>query len=337
MSPRSARLRHCMNATWLATCLVASVLVGAQAPPVVTRMAPDASPTPVAITAKSVVLNPEDANQRAIGRFAYAGGVDLIVEGRFGGLSDLAVLPDLRMMSVTDEGHLVEARLVLDGDRLAGITGFHMRPLVGLDGAPLPDKTLSDAEGLAVFPNGDRLVSFERNHRIWRYPADGSVPVPVPTPPTQDFPLNGGMEALTAAPPLGNGAYLAGSETGTVWLCALQGRCRETALGAQVPAGFGLTGIAVSPDGDVIGLATRLYDPARGVRVIIRLMGRDALDRRDATPLDELVLDAPLTRDNVEGISLVRGPAGATRLYLLTDNNFSDTQHTYLLAFDWKR
>ncbi len=36
-------------------------------------------------------------------------------------------------------------------------------------GARLTD-TEADAEGLDILPDGDRLVSFERNHRLWLYP-----------------------------------------------------------------------------------------------------------------------------------------------------------------------
>jgi hypothetical protein len=61
-----------------------------------------------------------------------------------------------------------------------------------------------------------------------------------------------------------------------------------------------------------------------------------ALESREAAQLDELVLKDPLTRDNFEGVALVAGAAaGALRIYLLSDNNYSEAQRTYLLAFDW--
>jgi hypothetical protein len=239
---------------------------------------------------------------------------------------------------------MLEMRLVLDASgRLSGIADFHRSPLTGLDGLPLTDKTWADAEGVAVLPNGDRLVSFERQHRIWRYPAAGGRPVAVPAPPTaSSLPLNAGLEALavlhgTTSSSAG-ASYLAGSEGGVVWLCAMAADCRPTALGSRVPKGFGLTAIAVSPDGQTLALLSRLYEPERGVRVILRLVGREAIDSAEAPQLDELVLDEPLTRDNFEGLAILNGRTrGALRLYLLSDNNFSATQRTYLLAFDWMR
>ena len=44
-------------------------------------------------------------------------------------------------------------------------------------------------------------------------------------------------------------------------------------------------------------------------------------------------LKHPGTVDNFEGIAAVATPTG-TRLYLLSDDNFSETQRTLLLAFD---
>ncbi len=299
---------------------------------------------PVAITAIAVGLNPSDSSHDRVSRFVYAGGVAIDAPGRFGGLSDLDVLPDGRAVLVADEGQMLDMRIVLDASgRLSSITDLRRSPLTGFDGRPLTDKVWADAEGVAVLADGDRLVSFERQHRIWRYPAAGGPPVAVPAPAAAaSLPSNAGLEALAVLPAATSsaaaGSYLVGSEGGVVWLCELAGACRETALGSRVPEGFALTGIAVSPDGGTLALLTRAFDEERGVRVRVRLAGREAIDSADAPQLDELVLDEPLTRDNFEGLAIVNGRApGTLRLYLLSDNNFSAAQRTYLLAFDWMR
>ena len=50
---------------------------------------------------------------------------------------------------------------------------------------------------------------------------------------------------------------------------------------------------------------------------------------------DELaLLTPPLPVDNFEAISAVRMANGVTRLYILSDNNFSSRQRTLLYAFD---
>ena len=53
--------------------------------------------------------------------------------------------------------------------------------------------------------------------------------------------------------------------------------------------------------------------------------------------IDELTIMAPLTRDNFEGVSVVTRPAGVYRFYLISDDNFTQAQHTYLMAFDWQQ
>jgi hypothetical protein len=296
--------------------------------------------TRVDVRVTAVPLNSDAPGQRSAGRFVYAGGLELAAEAmlRFGGLSDLDVSGDGRLLSVTDEGQLVEARIVLDAaGNLTGLADASMTPLVDEKGLALRDKSEADAEGITVLPNGDRLVSFERRHRVWRYPAGGAPPVPAPAPAAAAaMPLNGGMEALSAFPAAGAGTYLVGGEGGMVWLCDLAGACRETALGSRVPSGYGLTAVAVSPDGQTLALVSRAFDPVQGVRAIVRLLARGALTQPDAgLLLDELALVAPLTRDNFEGVALVSRDAGL-RLYLLSDNNYSAAQHTYLLAFDWR-
>ena len=326
---------HCYGSAWvLAVTLSTAACLAAQSA--------STPATAVAVTATPVPLNPSNPSQQSVGRFVYAGGVALEAAPavRFGGLSDIDVTSDGRMFSVNDEGRLIEARLVLDKQgRLTGVTDVRMSQLVGLDGQPLVEKVVADAEGLAILPSGDRLVSFERQHRIWRYPPDGRLPVPAPEPDAAaGFPLNAGLEALAALPAAAPGSYLAGSEGGVVWLCTFVGACQDTQLGSRVLKDFGLTAIAASPDGQTIALVNRAFDEQRGVRVTVRLVGRGAIDSASAPLLDELVLIDPLTRDNFEGIAIVNGSQpGVLRLYLLSDNNFSASQHTYLLAFDWKR
>jgi hypothetical protein len=52
--------------------------------------------------------------------------------------------------------------------------------------------------------------------------------------------------------------------------------------------------------------------------------------------IDELQIMAPMTRDNFESVAVVARDGGVVRFYLLSDDNFARTQHTYLMAFDWK-
>jgi len=268
--------------------------------------------------------------------FTYAGGIAISdpVTNRTRGLSDLRVTPDGRMVAVSDFGDLVEARLVFDAaERLTGLTDGKAWPLIRPDGQPVQGKSEADAEGLAILANGDRLVSFERDHRIWRYPAAGGPPTAAPKPGNL-FSENEGLEGLTEYPAGGPDAYLAGSEEGEVWLCRLSAACQAFTVLNGPELEFGLTALAAFPDGSVVAVH-RAFDPVRGARIVVSIYGAAALKARTPQPMARMTLQGALTRDNLEGVALITSPTGRPRLLLLSDDNASASQRTLLLMFDW--
>lgn len=290
---------------------------------------PVAAGTSIAVKAVSVPLNPEAPGQTAIGGFAYAGGLELssTETSRFHGLSDLVVDAEGRLTAISDEGDLIEGQLVFEGDRLTGLSDVTLRPLSGLDGQPLPSKEMSDAEGLAILANGDMLVSFERQARVWLYPADGGPPRSAPGP-AAEFPLNGGLEALAPDPERGADAYVVGGEeSGETWTCRIATTCTP---GATVTKGaeFGLVAMRRLP-GDQSAYLLRAWDPLRGSRIVLSLTGAGGERAR-------MEMAKPLTVDNFEGVDFVPRPGGGYRVYILSDDNFSASQRTLLLAFDWR-
>ena len=48
----------------------------------------------------------------------------------------------------------------------------------------------------------------------------------------------------------------------------------------------------------------------------------------------EAKLKKPLPVDNYEGIAIGKAPSGQTRIWLISDDNFSNSQRTQLLALD---
>jgi hypothetical protein len=294
--------------------------------------------TPVPLTAASPP--PAHLAAGAIGRFVYAGGIAISSPDttRLHGLSDLKFGPDGGLVALSDDGDLFEARLVLDETgRLVGLEGGKLSPLKGQDGQPLQGKDQADAEGLAFLPNGDRLVSFERNHRILLYPRqpDGTYGVPrLVNRPATTFPDNEGMEALTAYPIAGPDAYLVGGEEGEVWLCKLSAPC--VSLAPQSPPDFtwGLTGFAAF-EGQAVAALYRAVDPVRGWRGQVRFIVDPRAPAAKQALAATLTLDGAVTRDNFEGIALSRSPSGATRIYILSDDNDMSFERTLLMAFDW--
>lgn len=282
-----------------------------------------------------VPLDSQDPGRTSVGSFVYAGGIEIRDRGNTAifELSDLRVLSGNRLVAVSDDGNFFEARLVLDeAGRLTGLTDARLSPLLDTQGRELGDE-LADAEGLDVLPNGDRLVSFERDHRVWLYPADGSAPHAV-AQPESTLPANEGMEALSLYPAAGSDAYLVGGEGGTIWMCHLSAQCTETPYGSLVPSGFGLTALAAYGNEGAFAMLARSYNPQEGVRIVVRLIGTQGTP--GGRVLDEMAMAPPFTVDNFEGVAVLPRPSGGIRLYLLADDNGSAAQHTYLLAFDWQ-
>jgi hypothetical protein len=312
---------------WLAAGMAAASIAGATTTP--GTQAPEAG-NAIRVDTVAVPLNPKDPSQTSIGDFRYAGGLALSSDQttRLHGLSDVVVADRERLTAIGDEGVLFEARLILDeADRLVDLTDTRLTLLVGEDGRPLPDKAEADAEGLAQLPGGDRLVSFERHHRILRYPADGSAPRRVASPSSAAFPANGGMEAITADAEAGPDAYAVGLEsTGQTWTCRLAGPCVPGPTFGD-DAAFGLVAMRRLP-GRQTAYLQRAYDEVRGSRIALTIL-------RAATPVARMDLARPLTVDNFEGLAAATRPDGAIRFYLISDDNGSATQRTLLLAFDW--
>jgi hypothetical protein len=284
----------------------------------------------IRIDAVPVPLNPKDPSATAIGDFLYAGGLLLSSKqtDRFREISDIVVTGQDRLIAVGDGGIVFNARLVFDAaQRLTGIADASWAPLVGEDGKPLAGQSRIDAEGLAILANGDRLVSFERDHRIWLYPTVGTMPRSVPSP-AANLPSNFGMEAIAADPTVAPDAYVVGEEmTGKTWTCRLTMACVE-GITVEKPGEFGL--VAMNRLGkDTMAYLLRAYDPLRGVRIMLRIV-------RSTSVMAQMDMALPLTVDNFEGLASVPSPNGSTRFYLMSDDNGSSTQRTLILAFDWK-
>ena len=209
-----------------------------------------------------------------------------------------------------------------------GLTDARLTLLTGEDGKPLSGKADADAEGLALLPGGDRLVSFERRARIWLYPAAGGPPRPVAMPGVS-FPLNGGMEALAADPEAGADAYVVGAEvSGDTWTCHLLSTPCVKGPTVDKPEEFGLVAIKRLPGMQTVYLL-RAFDAARGNRSSLQIFrSTKMVARMDMAP--------PMTVDNFEGLAAVPRPDGGVRFYLISDDNGRAPQRTLLLAFDWR-
>lgn len=317
----------------------------------------DDLPRPLSIAAEPVHFSRNNPGVLDSGRLHFRGGFRLSSsDSDFGGLSALVVAVDgLSFVAVSDQAHWVTGSLAYDtAGNLSDVAGDTIAPLLDREGSALAGKG-GDAEGLASADEADPLsvlfVSFEGQHRVWRYNfgRDGVLARPSPVDLPADAvaaPLNSGIEGLTR---LNDGRLLAMSERYE----NTRGEYRAWVLSTATPpapprplfvrpvAPFSITDARLLPAGDLLTLERR-FDPVNGVGMEMRRFAagdlQRAIDESPAFVLDGSVvanLDASWEIDNMEGLSVRRGPRGETLLYVLSDDNFQHTlQSTLLLMFE---
>ena len=308
--------------------------------------APTAADAPEQWRAVEVTAAPVDIGAATVGRLRFRGGVALTSERRvFGGLSGLEVLDDGRLLAVSDNGVWFDARLELDeAGRLIGVSNVRFAMMRDERGVEFPSKATGDSEALTQLPDGRFAVSFEQTHliRIYDLNRDGPFGAAQMGPRLEGaarLPHNVGLEALAAT---AEGALLVGAEGGEaettpLWSAPLDAAAPVAVrIGYPPRNGFSLTSLDRLPDGGFVALE-RFYAPVIGARARITRFPEASLNARgEALPeVEELALLAPpLLIDNFEGVAAVRAPGGGTRIYIVSDDNYSTRQRTLLYAFD---
>jgi hypothetical protein len=304
----------------------------------------------VALTASPIALDPDHPDRTTAGRLTYRGGLVLQSDdARFGGWSDLRVSADgSHMLALSDHGFWLTASLGYDKGRLAGAADARLGPLIDMSGARVLGPE-SDSEGMAVRPDGAIYISFERDHRIWLYPAaEPPFSIPprrIPTPARlATAPYNGGIEALAW---LSGGSLLAlveelrdkGENVG--WIGDASGTAWHELHYRNGGPHFAPTGLTELPPGapnagDVLVLERKFTMFSGRAARIVRLPRASIRPGADLTGEELARLATPLNVDNFEGISAIPGPDGTARLYIISDDNYTFLQRTLLFMFEMK-
>ena len=148
-----------------------------------------------------IELDSRNPQQKEFGRLEFLNGFQLRSrDRRFGGLSGLTIGADGRLYAVSDAGYWVSAQMIVDSEaRLLDLSDWNIEPLRSTRCSR--NRPAPRCRALARAPDGSFLVSFEKVHRIWRYPPPPltfhSLPYQFPSPRTTKAPSNGGMEGIT--------------------------------------------------------------------------------------------------------------------------------------------
>jgi hypothetical protein len=256
-----------------------------------------------------------------LSRIVWTGGHDW-----FGGFSGLVVTPGgTRFIAVNDRGWITDGRFTRDArGAITGITAAPLHRLRGKAGKPLA-MYLSDAEDLAQGPDGHLYVAFEGWTRVSRYPYPRGRAWHLPRPNSLSaIPENRAFESVAVAP------------GGTLWAIA-----EDAAGGADFPLWRYAAGVwdrphALPRRGTFLPVSAdfgpdgRLYVLERDALVPVGFATRlRRFDWGAGGPTGETVLaETGLGAwDNMEALSVWRGPHGLVAT-LLSDDNFLPVQRT---------
>jgi hypothetical protein len=124
-------------------------------------------PDPVALTLALWV-----GGVAAADTMTFLGASDWVVDTA-NGVSGLELSDDgLFFEAVSDRGWSLSGQIPREDGRIKRVIVSRVTPLLGHDGMPVTARRLgdwSDAEGLAILPDGTRYVAFERWAHVYRY------------------------------------------------------------------------------------------------------------------------------------------------------------------------
>jgi hypothetical protein len=305
--------------------------------------------TPVTITAIPIDFDRDNPSRKEFGKLIFRAGLNLFCNSsHFGGFSALTIDPSGRsLLAISDAGIWLRARLDYDGRNLKGLDQAVLGPLLGANGKPLIADNERDSEGMALIDGdtqkGTTYISFERKHRIARYPFDAQQF----GPPVGTLPLPAGAKAMSANRGIEAMALIkTGKLTGTLVAFAedltdKNGNLQGWLIGGPTPGnvalkrigGFDITDTAPLPDGSLVILERR-FRFSEGIKMRIRRVEASEL-RPGALISGEVLLEADdsLNIDNMEAIGAYRAQSGETVLTLMSDDNYSPLQRNLIMQF----
>jgi hypothetical protein len=323
-------------------------------------------PDSITLKASPVALQGINPSRKSIGGLNFVAGFHLTSDDkRFGGLSGLDFRDDGNLLAVSDAGFFIWLDLAEDG-----VTPVSARLAAMRDGAGkvFSTKGAGDAEGLAL-QDGLALVSFEGVHRALAYDIGkcgtrvrgASVGWNMENAIVASKISAEGNEGVEALAITEDWRLFAGLETKAGKESILSAQPLEARanfdlnIGKDAPE---LVGLDLIQSGDEVRAFSlhrssrplssnaitimetvfeRYFDQTNlPASVINDIDERTRLTFRMQTSRTLAEMNLLLTIDNYEGIAARQMPDGRTRLFIVSDDNFSASQRTLLMVFDVK-
>lgn len=262
-----------------------------------------------------------------IGRFAWNGDQD-----GFGGFSGLDVSADGKSFTtISDKGRILTGKFNRVDGVISAVDAGMFLPLSDTKGVPVTRYQI-DSEGLAIDKSGAVYVSFEGQHRVWKYPAKGGKALALDT--HRDFKSlqnNSGLEALAID---ANGVlYTLPERSGDLAKPFPVYRYKNTAwhhhFSIRRDGSFLPVGADFGPDGRFY-LLERDFIWYGGFASRIRSF--DVSDEGFSNEKTLLVTSFG-THDNLEGIAVWQDISNRIRLTMISDDNFNFLQQTEFVEY----
>jgi hypothetical protein len=295
---------------------------------------PPPGPAVATLGFEPVSLDESAPARRRIGGLGFLGGWALTSDSsRFGGLSSLHIEGNA-VTALSDGGTLF--RFALPDGR--GSEPLRIDPL-GAGPGPATRKSNRDTESMVVL--GPWLwAGFEKHNMIWRYRrSDLGASASARPALMREWRANSGAEGMTR---LGDGRFLVfceGPSNNAPLSDAIlfdgdpaDPRTPATLLHYRRVPGYRVSDATALPDGRLL-ILNRRFEWLEGFSLAVTIADGRALRPGAIIERREIArLQAPLTVDNMEGVS-VTVENGRTIVWLVSDDNFFPLQRTLLLKF----
>jgi hypothetical protein len=251
----------------------------------------------------------------------------------FGGFSAIETDEDgLGFTVVSDKSAYTSGHFTRDATgRITAVLADKINLLHGPDNLPLGEYR-TDTEGLALLPNGQAYISFERIARVAHYTAlDGPGIIIAGPPAFKTMQLNASLEAL--AVDAGGTLYTLPERSGDLSrpfpVYRFQSGVWDQPFSIPRIGSFLAVAADIGPDGKFYLLERQF----RGFSGFASRVRRFEIGPSQLFHEETLLQSVPGQHDNLEGLSVWRDNSGALRLTMISDNNLLFLQRTEIVEY----